>query len=225
MRTLAIIILGATTVPALADPSFDCTKASTPVEKTICKDENTYLAYRDTVLAELYADLKEQGGYEKVLGGQPAWLKARDACGADAACLTRQYDRRIAELARAAGDEGAVTGTYDYSTTYDSEQSEDGKVTDSGEAFVVRMNDGTLSGYVDTVSGPTFHTCNLEFDSAEAMGDAWLWTGSSDEQDFEGKTCRVLLRSGKASLRIDSLNCTYFCGARGYFDETYAKVK
>jgi uncharacterized protein len=80
--------------------SFDCAKASTPVETTIC--QNPRLSEQDTEMAALWF------AYNKVpmlMGGNAArrdaateFLRLRDACGNDVACLGRVYDARIAAL-------------------------------------------------------------------------------------------------------------------------------
>ncbi len=194
MKTLALATMLLSASPAAAEmgfePSFDCAKAATPVEKILCTDEGSLAAARDGILGEYYKALKDMGGHEAVLAGQPAWLRKRDLCGTNIECLERAYDQRLAELAKAAGDEQGVTGSYTYN--YPDEGAEED--TDSGDLFAYRAIDGTLAGWIDTVSGPTFHTCGLEFDSAEAFGDAWLWTDSAENKDYDGRICRVLFR-------------------------------
>ncbi|NJM29860.1 MAG: hypothetical protein HC855_06950 [Rhizobiales bacterium] len=211
-RLLAVLLFAA---PATAQ-SFDCTKAVSVTEKEICKDENADLQERDAAVNRLYGDIQGNPGAGQALSGQSAWIRARDACGAKVQCIRKRYDERIAILARAAGDEGGITGTYEYKLSAD---------TDQGTAFVVRESDGSLSATISTVSGPTFHTCDAGFETAEAIGDAWLYTGAKEDADFEGKICRILVRQQKNAIRIDSLNCTSFCGARGFFDETYMRAE
>ena len=211
--------------PASAEPSFDCAKAGSAVEKALCLPENENAAFRDTVLAGLYKDMKEQGGYEDILAGQSQWLKSRNVCGGNVDCLVKSYDARIAELAKAAGDETGVTGSYAYDIEYDPEDPNTEPFSNVGDAFVYRDLAGELNGYISTVSGPTFHTCDVGIEEAEAMGDAWLFTDTEEYKDFEGRLCRVLIRQDKQSLRIDSIGCGSWCGARGYFDNTYAKNK
>lgn len=209
--------------PAAAEisynPSFDCAKAATPAEKTLCTDEGSLAAARDGILGALYNELKAMGGHEEVLAGQSAWLKKRDQCATNVDCLERAYDQRLAELARAAGDEQGVTGSFTYN--YPDEGA--GEDTDSGDLFAYRSTDGTLTGWISTVSGPTFHTCGVDFERAEAFGDAWLWTDSAENKDYDGRICRVLFRMVGRKLKVDSNGCGNYCGARGHFDETYVK--
>ena len=95
-----------------------------------------------------------------------------------------------------------------------------------GSAFVVRGTDGNLSGEVESVTGPNAHVCGLEFEAALPFGDAWLWTDTDTEPDDEGNRCQVLFRVEDAStLRIDSRNCSLYCGVQGTFDAVYAREK
>jgi uncharacterized protein YecT (DUF1311 family) len=64
-----------TIFPMDIDPSFDCSKAATPVEKAICRDAE--LAKLDKELSQLYAKVLETQG-EKVKESQRAWLAERD---------------------------------------------------------------------------------------------------------------------------------------------------
>ncbi len=81
----------------LQGASFDCSKASTAVEKMICADPNladvdasTAAAYKIGLAASVNPD-----GYKQ---GQANWRKnVRDAC-TDAACLSRVYQERLREL-------------------------------------------------------------------------------------------------------------------------------
>lgn len=71
--------------------SFDCGAARTPVERAICS--NPPLGALDSRLADLYRGVRET---ERET--QRAWLSKRNECGGDTACLTLQYNERIAEL-------------------------------------------------------------------------------------------------------------------------------
>lgn len=107
-----LLVLGA--VPAAEAASFDCDRASTPVEKAICS--NPELSRRDEVLAKAYATAL--GGLSDearatVQTGQRDWLDyAGLACTTDArpfsapltedqqACLGTVYRARIDDLAQ-----------------------------------------------------------------------------------------------------------------------------
>ncbi len=73
--------------------SFDCTAARTAVERTICGPDGDHLRDLDGQLAELYRAAR--GRDPAVAAEQQAWLRRRDACGADADCLTARYEERM----------------------------------------------------------------------------------------------------------------------------------
>jgi uncharacterized protein len=93
---LAVLALGA--LPADAEPSFDCKKASLPAERAICASAE--LSGLDERLARSYTvavgELGMAGGCLRI--DQSRWLRTvRNACKDDA-CLKRAYLYRIAEL-------------------------------------------------------------------------------------------------------------------------------
>lgn len=78
--------------------SFACAKAATATEKTICGsfdlaswDRSVALAFRQALgrRRDKDADLKRS---------QREWLRKRDACGSDAACIDEAQWRRVEEL-------------------------------------------------------------------------------------------------------------------------------
>jgi uncharacterized protein len=113
---LIIALVGAAHAYAAERPSFDCAKAATATERTICANDR--LARLDRSLATAYrrlgAELAVTG--EVFANEQTAFLKQRDACGADVACLVRNMEERRAALAlerqSKAGPEEAFVGRY-----------------------------------------------------------------------------------------------------------------
>lgn len=83
---------------AIARPSFDCTRASTPTETTLCN--NVALAMLDVQLSELYLRQLPGQGPQKANAQQEQrhWLAQRNLCGADASCLFNAYSERITQL-------------------------------------------------------------------------------------------------------------------------------
>jgi uncharacterized protein len=93
---LATLLLGSW--PSFAQPSFDCAKATQPVERLICASPE--ISGLDEMLARSYAvavdKLAEAGGCLRT--DQTRWLRSvRNACGDDA-CLQRAYHLRLSEL-------------------------------------------------------------------------------------------------------------------------------
>ncbi|MBP2168771.1 uncharacterized protein YecT (DUF1311 family) [Erwinia toletana] len=85
-------------------PSFNCEKASTPAEKTICS--NYQLAAWDTSVNHSYQTTrkmaKEIGGNDilkQIEGSQKIWLKSRDTCTSDQQCLQQSMSDRLETLA------------------------------------------------------------------------------------------------------------------------------
>lgn len=210
--------------PALAqmagasEPSFSCATAKTPTEKQICAD--TSLTQRDAVMNRIYQTLKKNGKAKKVLRQQLVWIKQRNLCGGDRDCLEKKYSKRIGDLAKAAGEKGAMTGTYEL-------QGDTRDGTSSGSLWLTREPDGTLAGHIETVSGPTAHTCTVAFRGALALGDKWLWSAPPSEL-LSKSPCHILFEPGqgekKTGLKLSRTpGCNLYCGARGEFAGVYEK--
>ncbi|MBO6635223.1 DUF3298 domain-containing protein [Parvibaculum sp.] len=105
---LALLCLSA---PARA-ASFDCAKASSPREKSVCSDED--LSKADEEIAAQYASALKRlsaEGAERLRGGQRSWLaflgKACPAGGVE--CLEAWYEERVTFLRDAVKEEGGNT--------------------------------------------------------------------------------------------------------------------
>lgn len=99
-------------VPSARAATFDCTKALTHIEKTICSDKE--LSAMDDRLGRLYKDvLAHPSNAASVKTEQKAWLALRDQC-ANPDCLKKAYADRIAALSGTSAPPapGDVTGTY-----------------------------------------------------------------------------------------------------------------
>ncbi|MBX4956499.1 lysozyme inhibitor LprI family protein [Rhizobium lentis] len=80
--------------------SFDCdAKELKPDEKVIC--DNRALNDADVKMVttfELLSGLLAMGSRGTLQDEQTAWLKKRQECGADAACIEAAYDERMKQL-------------------------------------------------------------------------------------------------------------------------------
>lgn len=78
---------------------LDCAKAASPAEKAIC---GSYaLGQAEARMATLYGvsmSLVAMGQRGNIGEAQQAWIKTREACGADTACLDKVYGERIGVL-------------------------------------------------------------------------------------------------------------------------------
>ncbi len=88
--------------PEAASPSFDCDRARSAVERSICADPR--LAARDNQLANVYGEsVRRSGGHAEswLSTSQQAFIRQRNSCERSddrLACLERVYDERIAEV-------------------------------------------------------------------------------------------------------------------------------
>ncbi|CAD6107553.1 lysozyme inhibitor LprI family protein [Escherichia coli] len=79
--------------------SFDCHRATGTDEKAICTDQR--LSEQDTEMAIKYHWLKGLAGMGvagEMEDTQRTWLKKRQTCGSDSACLRTLYRQRIQAL-------------------------------------------------------------------------------------------------------------------------------
>ncbi|MBM7130714.1 lysozyme inhibitor LprI family protein [Dyella mobilis] len=101
-RDETLLVLNRLPQDAKPQASFDCSKAASPVEKTICG--SIQLASFDRSVAWSYKvardDAKSAGNSMTPLTtSQRAWLSKRDACGTDSACLLSAMKQRLDALA------------------------------------------------------------------------------------------------------------------------------
>ncbi|WP_113152782.1 peptidoglycan-binding protein [Nitratireductor sp. OM-1] len=99
LRNVASGHTGSRTVANEHRPSFDCEKASTRVEHTICG--NADLAELDRAVARHYAaalDGLDAGGRAQLQAEQRAWIAQRDRCGGDVMCLVYALGKRSQAL-------------------------------------------------------------------------------------------------------------------------------
>ena len=103
----AVLVSCVACVSAGIGPSFDCEKASTPVEKAICSDAQ--LMQQDQQLAQLYKQAKidkTEKAKQRLVATQRQWIKNRDRCAKSepehvVPCLQQQYKQRLGELSQA----------------------------------------------------------------------------------------------------------------------------
>jgi uncharacterized protein len=100
---LAFVVVGCVAVkdgPVAADYApLDCANAASPTEKTICSHYG--LGQSEARMATLYqwsTAFVGMGQRGDMLDAQRDFLKRREQCGADVACLRRIYETRIGQL-------------------------------------------------------------------------------------------------------------------------------
>ncbi|MDH4121852.1 MAG: lysozyme inhibitor LprI family protein [Deltaproteobacteria bacterium] len=90
-------------IPDTFQAGFDCEKASTPIENTLCHDRR--LAQADKEMGGLFKEAKGKLSKDAVAGlvaDQKQWVTQRNACmkgkEVNASCLRRSYAHRLAAL-------------------------------------------------------------------------------------------------------------------------------
>jgi uncharacterized protein len=100
---VALSLLVASVPARAADYApIDCSKASAPAERAICRSYP--LGQAEARMATMFGvvtSLVAMGQRGDIGDAQRKWLKQRDACGDDSACLARAYQSRITALSSA----------------------------------------------------------------------------------------------------------------------------
>jgi uncharacterized protein len=98
---LVALSLLAASVPARAADyaPIDCSKASLPAERAICRSYPLGQAEaRMATMFGIVTSMVAMGQRGDIGDGQRKWLGERNACGDDSACIARAYQSRIAVL-------------------------------------------------------------------------------------------------------------------------------
>ncbi len=100
MRKFFWVMLGCLVQVSVQAASFDCAKARTPTEKTICGDAE--LSRLDQDLGQAYRKALQRGDTNGVRESQRRWLKSELGACKDAACMKKAYRGRLGELTASA---------------------------------------------------------------------------------------------------------------------------
>lgn len=189
--------------------SFACAKAGSAAEKAICADER--LSRLDSDLGTAYAQAVANAADPAALrAAQRIWLKERDACGADQACLRQSYEKRLRDIA---GSRAAPAANDAWPGKWE---------LDSGAESV--------GGVVEiTGHGPTYHfslgannganTGGLEGDITVANGRASFKGGE------EAPACRLDFVLHGQRLTLDQHQTDCGAGMGVSFDGTYLPAR
>ncbi len=190
--------------PATANPSFDCSKAKSAAEKTVCDVPN--LQWTDRQMARLYklALNQKPNMRQPVMAGQRNFLAVRDACRDDSDCIERTYRARLTELSQ-------YVNVYAAFAEYQPEGM-------GGSMWIVRFGyDAALR--ILTVGGGD-HTCWFDTDSAPQGGK-----GVIRYADKGASACRMTIApDGDDVMVVQTKNCSDYCGIRAVLDGRYSRV-
>jgi uncharacterized protein len=100
---VALSLLAAWVPARAADYApIDCSNASSPAQRTICRSYPLGQAEaRMATMFGIVTSLVAMGRRGDIDDAQRKWLKQRDACGDDGACIARAYQSRITALSSA----------------------------------------------------------------------------------------------------------------------------
>jgi uncharacterized protein len=215
------------TASATHAASFDCTKATTMVEKAICSDAE--LSKLDEQLMAKYKDaLSSAPNAANLKNDQKSWLvNTRNKCQ-DTACLNRVYTERIAVLERSAGTAAPSSsskkadvswaGTWNRarSTSYTESRLEITEKTSQAFEFSISTADddniGEISGLASFTKDfasfkETEYGCKVEFrmvgkcikiDTSEKCGDL-----GGMGVDYDGTYCKGKEKKQKTNYFVE----------------------
>lgn len=198
---------------AQEEPSFDCAKARTHVEKVLCSGGNSGMGDLDNTMANLYKAVSQSPGVDVVAlkKSQMAWLAKRNKCqGSDtkvASCLLDSYRARYSELS-SSYDKQHLTGFFSNKLGF----------IDS-----VLFPDGKLAVNISTnVGGPSYDSCSVTF-IAPLKGASVQHTFTAEDTGVVDEKCTVNMNVTGSKIKVSSAECSTFCGNSATFDGVYKK--
>jgi uncharacterized protein len=220
MQILCIILLVLTPVISWA-ASFDCKKAVTRIEKTLCSDPQ--LSRLDEELASAFKDARSAPrgmNAEPVVEDQKHWLKVERNHCPDAACLKKAYEKRIAEL-KAWNDPVAPDSTIfgNYELTSDNMDSWSNSVR-TADCLTLRKSKGKTISYAFIHNGLAGSMCQMD---EEARLKGLVYESTVDVPDADPpKTCTIRIHFTRRAIYFEDVGskCSqqYFCGAQARID-------
>lgn len=220
-----------------AAASFDCNKAGTWVEKTICSQPE--LSRLDEVMAKQYkaklataTDYEDSNAFKRAArNDQRNWLRfRRNTCNSEQ-CLIREYKERDGEqigryfnhLDQAEWPNGRSYGTFFETSniaTYDAEtQTWDAPIAIKNSIAIDQIKAKPNMALVDgSLFFTNAHTCHIDAEVARWYQNHWV---ISDQQTDAELRLYPARSRGKTQILFRDIDHSYknsHCGMRGYFD-------
>lgn len=193
------VILGLLTT--LNGASFDCKKATSFMEHTICNDKE--LSKLDEELAKSYKIAKMKADQEVLKQEQRVWIETSQKSCQNADCLKKVYKQRIYELNNYESNQDInINGNYI------SKNDPDGSIE------IVMISPVKFQFAIDAVS------FNGNMCSAEGM--AYINLKNNHAQSFD-KRINMKFSKNFKTIEIDTVDSTEFCGLNAYMNGTYKK--
>ena len=220
--------------------SFDCNKATTWTEKTICK--NSELSKLDDAMARKYRkNLANVPDYEvskdyknNVIADQQLWLKFQRNTCKDTKCLIREYKEYIEDktyddwnndLSPSDMPDKNAFGEFSKKHQISIYNPETNRQENAGMATnSVTINRVNNKPYLSIIEGDLIfdnaHTCGIEDSVATWSQNHWVIHDNSQDKDAELRLYPAPYK-GKTQLLLKDINYQFSsgrCGVRGYFD-------
>jgi uncharacterized protein len=230
---LALLLIGLWINTASLAASFDCTKASTDIEKMVCTDPD--LSTLDERLGRLYQAATQTNPDLKA--AQQGWLRSQRNVCHDTACLNQAYQQRITELSLPPNHNWPVFTDKQLGIRFSYPPQRQISPACRGNLSCVALSETTMPSQTDYVlafevfeggleqiateqANFSKHGANWlakgrngEYPAEVLQGDGWqglkavVDCGVSDENGFHaaaGECLWVVLSNGKRSIVIDS---------------------
>ncbi len=208
-----VVCLSGPVTVAAERPSFDCARSANATEKTICATAR--LARLDRQIATAYRQLKaELNGDEEFEQEQAEFLKQRDGCGTDPACLATKMETRRTALSlipNGRDPREAFVGRYK---------------NNEGWMIVRRTLSGDYElegGTADQATGGARWVCDVSGKmTALKDGSATVEAGEKDQPH----PIQLRIKNGRLVITEDENYrlAGYTCGANGYVDGEYRRT-
>ena len=221
--------------------SFDCKKATTWVEKTIC--ESTELSKLDEAMAKKYKndlinESNDKDSKDRVIYEQRIWLKFQRNTCKDTACLVREYKERIEDTVHygvawnfpdelSSSDLPSKSLFGEFSKNFQiSIYNVDGKRKNTLQdaTNTLSINKVGNKPYLSIIEGVLIfnnaHTCDLGESKATWSQNHWIINDDQSDKDVELRLYPATYK-GKIQLLLRDMDDQFRwgrCGMRGYFD-------
>lgn len=220
--------------------SFDCKKASTWVEKTICQSPE--LSKLDDAMAKKYRANLNDGANEEnsesyknnVIIDQKLWLNFQRNTCKDTKCLKREYEEHIGEKTDSNWNDdldssdlpnknafGEFSKNFQISI-YNLDGQRKNTLQDATNTLSINKVDNKphLSVIESDLVFNNLHTCGIEESIATWSRNHWAIHDNSQDKEVRLRLYPALYQ-GKSQLLLKDVDYQFSsgrCGVRGYFD-------
>ncbi len=192
-------------------PSFNCDKAYSYTEKTICS--NVILSELDKKMKDEYNKLiSDKNIKSKAIAAQREWIKyTRNTCNT-ATCLKNEYIKRIKDLQERPAGVSTIsfTGSYKYNSYDNQDNLYNLRIRQNGDIFVFHLTANDL-----TVG----ETGNIYGESRDTISGVAKVNGNIAV--FKKDKCTLNFKLNKNKIEVTDNNCEDI----GSFSAKYEKIR